>query len=342
MREDIERLRQQFVEDLAQVVDLNSLEHLRHRFLSKKGPVQALYKQMGTLTADERPVFGQELNTLKQDLEIALNKEKILLKERALQKRLEEESLDITCPARPFNPGSIHPSMALLQKMVDVLAQMGFKVITSPNMDTDTHNFSDLNFADDHPARDMQDTFYLSSEWLLRTHTSNGQILAMKDAELPVRVCIPGRCFRNETVTARSHIMFHQLEGLYVDRDVSMADLLATLKLFFRQLFSKNLEMRIRPSFFPFVEPGVEVDLSCLICQGTGCAVCKHTGWLEVAGAGMVHPNVLRAGGIDPDRYTGFAWGMGVERLVMITQGIDDIRLFTQGRDEFLKQFCNL
>lgn len=318
------------------------LEQIKIDFLGKKGFLSAFYAQMGQIAPQERKSFGAKINETKSFVqkEITLLEEK--LQDRALELELSSTTIDVSAPSPRGPAGSIHPSMALLEEMVQVLSHDGFRVITSPNIDTDQRNFGDLNFPPEHPARDMQDTFYLSSQYLLRTHTSNGQVLAMQSSKPPIRVVIPGRCFRSETITARSHILFHQLEGLYIDEGVSMSDLLATMRRFFQRLFSDRASLRFRPSFFPFVEPGIEVDLSCLICGGKGCAICKDSGWLEVAGAGMVHPHVLRSGGIDPEYYSGFAWGMGIERLVMILKGIDDIRLFTQGRTDFLSSFPSL
>lgn len=327
---------------LSQLKDLaKDLEQIRHRFLSKKGPITALYAQMGKVPPEEKKSFGASLNTLKQSISSKIETLSKRIGDKGLELEIASETVDVTAPTPAPTAGSIHPCMALLEKMVDVLSHEGFRVITSPSVDTDQHNFTDLNFADDHPARDMQDTFYLSKKYLLRTHTSNGQILAMKNGTPPIRVVIPGRCFRSETVTARSHILFHQLEGLYIDKNVNLTDLIDTMRRFFSRLFERELELRIRPSYFPFVEPGVEVDIECLICSSKGCSICKHSGWLEVAGAGMVHPNVLKSGGIDPKLYRGFAWGMGIERLVMILGGINDIRLFTHPRSDFLRSFAS-
>lgn len=315
------------------------LEQLRQHFLAKKGPLTALYAEMGKLPPSQKKEFGANLNTMKKHFTSKIEEVALQLKEIELNIEIASQTIDVTAPAPQSPAGSIHPTMALLERMVEVLAHEGFRVITSPSIDTDAHNFGDLNFSEDHPARDMQDTFYLSKNYLLRTHTSNGQILAMKEGNPPIRVVIPGRCFRNETVTARSHILFHQLEGLYIDKDVNLSDLIATMRLFFSRLFEREIKLRIRPSYFPFVEPGIEVDIQCLICNSTGCSICKNSGWLEVAGAGMVHPNVLKSGGIDPEKYRGFAWGMGIERLVMILGAIDDIRLFTHPRSDFLRSF---
>jgi phenylalanyl-tRNA synthetase alpha chain len=230
----------------------------------------------------------------------------------------------------------------VMDEMIDILVSMGFSVQYGPDVDTEWYNFEALNFPPDHPARDMQDTFYIAPNVLLRTHTSNTQVRVMEAHKPPIRVMMPGRVYRNEAITARSHVFFHQVEGLYIDKGVTFADLMATMHEFIGKLFNADVETRFRPSYFPFVEPGMEVDLRCLSCKGTGCNLCKHTGWLEIAGAGMVHPEVLKNGAIDPEEYTGYAWGMGVERLAMLKHGIKDIRLFTENDLRFVKQFSAL
>lgn len=226
--------------------------------------------------------------------------------------------------------------------MIDILAGMGFSVQYGPDIDTDYYNFEALNFPPDHPARDMQDTFYISKDVLLRTHTSNIQARVMEANTPPIRIIAPGKAFRNESITARSHVFFHQVEALYIDKNVTFADLLATMNEFLVKMFRHKVVTRFRPSYFPFVEPGMEVDVNCLSCQGSGCHICKHSGWLEVAGAGVVHPEVLKNGGIDPDVYSGYAWGMGVERLAMLINGVTDIRMFTENDMRFLSQFPSI
>ena len=235
--------------------------------------------------------------------------------------------------------GRKHPITQMLEKLLDILIGMGFSVQLGPDVDTDYYNFEGLNFAPDHPARDMQDTFYFSPELLLRTHTSNVQVHIMEEEKPPIRIVAPGRSFRNETISARSHVFFHQVEGIYIDKGVSFADLMATLEEFISKLFGEKIEARFRPSYFPFVEPGLEVDIRCTRCRGEGCRICKHTGWLEILGAGMVHPNVLKKANIDPEVYTGYAWGIGIERLAILFYDIPDIRLFTENNLRFLEQF---
>ena len=236
--------------------------------------------------------------------------------------------------------GRGHPVIETMHRAVDILIGMGFSVRLGPDVDTDYYNFEGLNFAKDHPARDMQDTFYVSTDLLLRTHTSNVQVHTMETHTPPIRIVAPGRCFRNETISARSHVFFHQIEGIYIDRHVTFSDLLATMDEFWSKLFGEKVQTRFRPSYFPFTEPGLEVDVRCTACKGSGCRLCKHSGWLEVCGAGMVHPNVLKKGNIDPEVYSGYAWGMGIERLAILQHGIPDIRYFTQNDVRFLHQFA--
>ena len=238
--------------------------------------------------------------------------------------------------------GRKHPLTQAMDQIISILSGLGFSVQYGPDVDTDYYNFEVLNFPPDHPARDMQDTFYITPHVLLRTHTSNIQARVMEVNKPPIRIIAPGKVYRNETITARSHVFFHQVEAVYIDKNVTFGDLFATLDDFLSKLFKQDIGTRYRPSYFPFVEPGVEVDISCLVCQGKGCNLCKHSGWVEIAGAGMIHPEVLRNGGIDAEQYTGFAWGMGLERLVMMLRGIQDIRLFTENDLRFLNQFTAL
>jgi phenylalanyl-tRNA synthetase alpha chain len=262
-----------------------------------------------------------------------------ILVQREQKIQLAKEKIDITLPGRRRFSGRKHLLTSAMDEIIDILIGMGFSVQYGPEIDTDYYNFEALNFAPDHPARDMQDTFYIASNMLLRTHTSNIQARIMESHEPPLRIIAPGKVYRNETVTARSHVFFHQIETLYIDKGVTFVDLLSTMDEFLGKVFYRGIETRFRPSYFPFVEPGMEVDITCLVCEGEGCPICKHTGWLEVAGAGMVHPEVLKNGGIDPEVYTGYAWGMGLERTVMLKYGIKDIRLFTENDLRFLQQF---
>lgn len=336
----IEELKAQAKTQLEALATVQELEAFRLEYLTKKGPIQQLLKDLGQLPSEERKAMGSVINKLRDEIQQAFEAKSQEVSDRLLEEALSQETVDVSLPGKKTHQGSLHPVMRTLDKAINVLAEMGFSIHYGPNVDDDYHNFAALNFPDDHPARDMQDTYYVSTGQLLRTQTSNTQVRLMKQLDLPIRVAVPGRCFRSETITARSHVMFHQIEGLCIDKNVTMADLLATLETFYQKLFGQKLELRVRPSYFPFVEPGIEVDVTCVMCKGKGCSICKHSGWLEIAGAGMVHPHVLKEGGIDPDVYSGFAWGMGLERLVMILHGIDDIRLFTQNDMRFLSQFA--
>lgn len=342
MQQSINEIREQFLQDLRSVHTSADLEQVKVKFLGRKGPVQGLMKLLKEATAEERPLVGKEINNLKEFVSFECEQiEKQLVKQEE-QQQLENETVDMTLPGRSRFIGRKHPLTQAMEEILDILIGMGFSVQYGPDIDTDYYNFEVLNFPPEHPARDMQDTFYLSPHVLLRTHTSNIQARVMEANKPPIRIIAPGKVYRNETITARSHVFFHQVEAVYIDKQVSFSDLLATLDDFLTKLFKQPIETRYRPSYFPFVEPGLEVDVRCLVCQGKGCPICKHSGWLEIAGAGMIHPEVLRNGGIDPEDYSGFAWGMGLERLVLIMHGIKDIRFFTENDLRFLRQFTAL
>lgn len=335
-------MRSQFEAELQQAQTVAAIEALEVKYLGKKGPVQQLMKQLKDVPNEERPRFGKLVNDLKAEFSELLGKKnhQYLLQEE--NQRLEEEKIDITLPGHKRFVGRKHILTHVLDEITDILISMGFSIQYAPEIETDYYNFEALNFPPDHPARDMQDTFYINTQYLLRTHTSNSQVRLMEQQKPPIRVATPGKSYRNETVTARSHVFFHQVEGFYVDKGVTFAMLIATLRDFMRRLFKKEVAVRYRPSYFPFVEPGMEVDVACLVCEGQGCPICKHSGWLEIAGAGMVHPEVLKNGGIDPEEYSGYAWGMGLERLIMIKHGIKDIRMFTENDLRFLSQFSSI
>jgi len=335
----IEKIREEFLIDIANANTTSEIEEIKVKYLGKKGPIQGLMKHLKDATAEERPLFGKWINDFKEYTSQQIEQKFTTLLENEENNRLKAETIDVTLPGRKRYSGRKHIVNAVLDEMIDILLEMGFSVQYGPDIESDYYNFEALNFAEDHPARDMQDTFYLNTGYLLRTHTSNIQARVMETTEPPIRIIAPGRAYRNETITARSHVFFHQIEGLYIDKGVSFADLLATLDDFFKRFFHKDIETRFRPSYFPFVEPGMEVDVKCLSCNGIGCQLCKHTGWLEVAGAGMVHPEVLRMGGIDPEVYSGYAWGMGVERQILLKHSVKDIRLFTENDLRFLRQF---
>lgn len=342
MQQSIEDLRHQFQAQFNQVRTTADLENLKVKFLGKKGPVQQLMQALRDVSPEERPLAGKHINDLKEWMALQTEQleKQLTAKEEELQ--LVQEQVDITLPGRRSNAGRKHPLTQAMDEIISILSGMGFAVQYGPDIDTDYYNFEVLNFPPDHPARDMQDTFYISPHVLLRTHTSNVQSRVMEANKPPIRIIAPGKVYRNETITARSHVFFHQVEAVYIDKDVTFADLFATFDLFLGKLFKRDIATRYRPSYFPFVEPGVEVDISCLVCHGKGCNICKYSGWLEIAGAGMIHPEVLKNGGIDPEEYTGFAWGMGLERLVMMLRGIQDIRLFTENDLRFLGQFTAL
>lgn len=326
-------------QDLERANSLHDIEALRIQYLGKKGLFVELMVLLKELPADLKPILGQKINSLKKQFSEDLDFKSQKLHEQDLSGRLEEEYLDISLPGKPMATGRRHILMQVLDECIEILVSMGFAVEYGPDIESDYYNFEALNFAQDHPARDMQDTFYLSPQTLLRTHTSNTQVRVMQNSSLPIRVAAPGCCFRNEDVTARSHVSFHQIEGLYIDKGVNFMDLTSTLEEFFHTFFSRPIQVRYRPSYFPFVEPGMEVDIGCIVCNAVGCNVCKHSGWLEVMGAGLVHPEVLKSGGIDPEKYSGFAFGFGIERLAMLRHSIEDIRLFFMNRLSFLEQF---
>lgn len=336
----IKNLRSTFLEDLKTCVNSKQLDEIRIKFLGKKGHLTSLMVELKNCSDDERPEIGRLINDLKTEISeyIDATSQTLSLKEES--ELVNSEKIDISLPGRKHFFGSVHPVTKMIHRMLDIFESMGFSIQYGPDLESDYYNFEVLNFEKDHPARDMQDTFYVSSEMLLRTHTSNVQGRILEKNTPPIRVVSAGRCFRNETVSARSHVFFHQIEGFYVDENVSFRDLFATMDEFWSKLFNQKIALRYRPSYFPFVEPGMEADISCIICQGKGCKICKHSGWLEVVGSGMIHPNVLKMCNIDPDKYSGYAWGFGIERLAMLYYGIDDIRFFTQDDMRFLKQFA--
>lgn len=339
MRQQIDSLKNHFDAEVGSVQTVADLEGLKVKYLGKKGPIQDLMKSLREAPAEQRPELGKVINDLKEHVADKIAQYQITLVEKEENNRLAHEDIDITLPGRGRFPGRKHIITQKLDQMLDILIGMGFSVQYGPDIDSDYYNFDALNFAPDHPAKDMQDTFYVAKDVLLRTHTSNIQARVMEATKPPIRIIAPGKAYRNEEITARSHVFFQQVEVFFVDKGVTFADLQATMREFLTKLFQKPVETRFRPSYFPFVEPGMEVDIACIACNGSGCNLCKHTGWLEVAGSGMIHPEVLKNGGIDPEVYSGFAWGMGVERLVMLTNGVKDIRYFTENDLRFLRQF---
>lgn len=336
---NIASLRRDFASELANVKTSADLEALRVRFLGKKSPIQQLMQTLRQVAPEERPLFGQQINDLKNEIADQITQTQEQLAQREDTLRFEKEAVDVTLPGWRQRLGNKHLISRTIDDCIDIFTGLGFSVQYGPDIDTEYYNFDALNMPEDHPARDMQDTFYIAPHVLLRTHTTNVQMRMFEKQRPPLRLIAPGKVYRNESISSRSHVFFHQLDGCYVDQGVSFSDLLYTLKLFLQRFFEKDVEVRFRPSFFPFVEPGLEVDIGCLSCHGQGCHLCKQAGWLEILGAGMIHPEVLANGGIDPEVYTGYAWGMGIERLVMLKYGIKDIRLFTQNNIKFLNQF---
>ncbi len=339
MKDKIYDLQKKFENDIVNAKSVKEVEQLKIVYLGRKSPIQALMNGLRDAKPEDRPAIGKVINDLKEEVSQKLSEKLESLTQQELAGRIEGESVDVSLPGRRSFFGRKHPIIQMLDETIDILIGMGFSVKYSPEIESEYYNYGGLNYPPDHPARDMQDTFYLSEEYLLRSHTTSIQQHMLENAKPPIRIISPGKCYRNETITARSHVFFFQLDVLYIDKNVTFADLLATKEEFFTKVFNQKIEMRVRPSYFPFVEPGMEVDIRCTCCGGKGCAVCKKTGWLEVSGAGMVHPNVLKAGGLDPEVYSGFAWGGGIERLFMLRHGIKDIRLFTENDMRFLSQF---
>lgn len=335
----LDELRTRALADVAAAADLTALDEVRVRYLGKKGLITDQLKSLGRLPPAERPVAGQKINELKQALATVLDARKDHLGQAALEARLAGERVDVSAPGRGEASGGLHPVTRILDRVGELFKSMGFGVETGPEIEDEFHNFDALNFKPDHPARADMDTFYLKDRpFLLRTHTSPVQIRALKKRGAPIRIIAVGRTFRHDYDVTHTP-MFHQVEGLLIDKGVSMAHLRGILTTFLENFFEQELKLRFRPSYFPFVEPGAEVDISCLFCSGNGCRVCKQTGWLEILGCGMVHPNVLKACDVDPEIYTGWAFGIGVERLGMLRYGIDDIRMNYDNDLRFLRQF---
>jgi len=339
MEKEVLSLKKAFQKDLTSVKHSKDIEELKVKYLGKKGPVQGLMVNLRSVDPDKRPQVGKIINELKLEIADLCEQALTSFSQAEESKQLDEEKIDTSLPGKRQFLGRHHPIRIMLREVIDILSGMGFSVQCGPEIDSDWYNFEGLNYPEDHPARDMQDTFYINEHSLLRSQTSNVQLRAMEGHNPPIRIIAPGTVFRNENISARSHVFFHQVEGIYIDEDVSFADLFATMEEFWSKLFKKDIEARFRPSYFPFVEPGIEVDLRCTACNGKGCRLCKQTGWLEVCGAGMVHPEVLKNGGIDPHKYSGYAWGLGIERLAMLRYGISDIRMFTENDMRLLAQF---
>jgi phenylalanyl-tRNA synthetase alpha chain len=344
MKERLEALRSEALGELGQVGGSQQLNDLRVKYLGKKGALTEILRGMGGLSAEERPVIGQVANDVRAAIEQVIEEKQEQYRKEETESRLRGETIDVTLPGRQVPAGAIHPLSKVTQEIEDIFVGMGYTVEEGPEVEQDYYNFEALNLPKNHPARDMQDSFYVTDEILMRTHTSPVQVRTMerKRGAVPVKIICPGKVYRRDDDDATHSHQFNQIEGLVIDKGVRMSDLKGTLLQFAREMFGQHTEIRLRPSFFPFTEPSAEVDLSCMMCGGKGCRTCKHTGWIEILGAGMVHPNVLRMGGYDPEEYSGFAFGMGQERIAMLKYGVDDIRHFYTNDLRFLKQFVHV
>ncbi|MFN2216003.1 MAG: phenylalanine--tRNA ligase subunit alpha [Anaerolineales bacterium] len=352
MLKKLDQIQNDALQALQSVTDEDALQTWRVAYTGRSSDLMQVFSGLGKLSKEDRPKVGQKANLVKVALELAYEEKLKLLKQTALERSLQEEHLDVTLPGRPASHGRLHPATQTLRRILAIMADMGFQVFTSNEVETDEYNFQFLNFPPDHPAREMQDSFYVEAgnrgdnPLLMRTHTSPGQIRAMRaavqtnpDNPPPIRIVLPGMCFRFEQITARSEIQFNQIEGLAVGKNITFSDLKGTLSDFARRMFGQEARTRFRAQYFPFTEPSAEMDVECFVCSGKGCPVCKQTGWLEILGCGMVHPVVLQNGGYDPERYTGFAFGMGPERQAMLRYKIEDIRYFWGNDLRFLEQF---
>lgn len=335
---EIEDIKRAFIEDLAKVRTSAELNELRIKYLGKKGVISSKLKSLGQIPAEERPIIGQEINDCKRLIEAEIERREGLIRAEERKREIAREYLDITLPGKYTVPGRLHPITQTMMEIIGIFTGMGFDVEVGPEVELDYYNFEALNIPKDHPARDMQDTFYISEDVILRTHTSPVQVRVMEKKKPPLKFIAPGKVYRCDADITHTP-MFHQVEGLMVDRDIAFSDLKGILEVFIHKLFNPDIPVRFRPSYFPFTEPSAEVDIGCILCSGSGCRVCKGTGWLEVLGAGMVNPKVFEMVGYDPEIYTGFAFGMGVERLTMLKYSIEDIRMFFENDIRFLRQF---
>ena len=333
---EIERIKKDFDEEIEKASSTAELEQVRIKYLSRNGIVTKLFDELKSVSVEEKPIFGKLLNTLRNEVTESFNNKKSSIESN---KTTDSTEIDLTLPGKTVKIGSKHILTQTLFEIKSIFKGLGFSVYDGPELESDYYNFEALNFPPDHPARDMQDTFFVSDKFLLRTHTTPVQIRIMEKEQPPIRAIMPGRVYRNEAISSRSYCMFHQVDGIYVDTDVSFAELKGTLVSFAEQFYGEGLKYRFRPSFFPFTEPSAEMDITCYICKGKGCRVCKQSGWLEILGCGMVDPNVFKHVNYDSEKYTGYAFGMGIERIAMLKYGIDDIRIFFENDLRFLKQF---
>lgn len=335
---DIDDIKKSFAEDLNSANSLSELQQLKVKYLGKKGILTSKLKGLSAISPEERPAYGKLINELKEFIGASLDAKESVVKMAERDKKLVSDSVDVTLPGKYILPGRPHPIREVLGQIIEIFVNMGFDIEVGPEVELDHYNFEALNIPKDHPARDMQDTFYITDDVILRTQTSPVQVRTMERSKPPLKFISPGKVYRCDADVTHSP-MFHQVEGLMVDTDITFSDLKGVLEVFVHRMFSKDTPVRFRPSFFPFTEPSAEVDIGCILCRGAGCRVCKGSGWLEVLGAGMVHPRVFEMVGYDPDVYTGFAFGMGVERITMLKYAIDDIRMFYEGDMRFLRQF---
>lgn len=340
MKEQIEQIKVNALKEIEQAKDLKELNEANVKYLGKKGELTAVLRGMGALSAEERPVIGSLVNVVRDELEGAISEKEEKFKAEEMEAKLAKEKIDITLPANKIKRGSKHPLNRIIEEVEDIFVGMGYDVVDGPELETDEYCFERLNLPKGHPARDMQDSFYITPEYLLRTQTSavQARVMMANEEKSPIRVICPGKVYRRDDDATHSH-QFAQVEGLVIDENISLADLKGTLEVFMKKMLGENTQLRFRPSYFPFTEPSYEVDVSCFKCGGKGCNLCKQTGWIELLGSGMVHPNVLKMNGYDPEKYTGFAFGTGLDRLAMFKYGITDIRLLYQNDVRFLNQF---
>ena len=340
MEEKIKQIRVKAEDEISKIEDIHALNEIRVKILGKKGELTEILRGMGSLSSEERPVIGNLVNKVRDEIEGLITSKETELKKKELQEKLQSEKIDVTLPATKVKRGSKHPLNRIIEEVEDLFVSMGYDVVSGPELETDEYCFERLNLPKGHPARDMQDSFYITTEYLLRTQTSAVQARAMmaNTEKTPIRIIVPGKTYRREDDATHSH-QFNQVEGLVVDKNISFADLKGTLEIFMRKMLGENTQLRFRPSYFPFTEPSYEVDVTCFKCVGKGCNLCKQTGWIELLGSGVVHPNVLRMNGYDPDVYSGFAFGTGLDRLAMFKYGITDMRLLYTNDVKFLSQF---
>lgn len=340
MKEQIEQIRKNATEEISKVTDAKELNDIRVKYLGKKGELTAVLRGMGALSSEERPVIGSLVNVVRDELEKLISEKEEFYKQEELNRKLETEKIDITLPSAKVKRGSKHPLNRIIEEVEDLFVSMGYDVVDGPELETDEYCFERLNLPKGHPARDMQDSFYVTPEYLLRTQTSavQARVMMANEEKKPIRVICPGKVYRRDDDATHSH-QFAQVEGLVIDQNISLADLKGTLEVFMKKMLGENTQLRFRPSYFPFTEPSYEVDVTCFKCGGKGCNLCKQTGWIELLGSGIVHPNVLKMNGYDPEKYTGFAFGTGLDRLAMFKYGITDIRLLYQNDVRFLNEF---